>query len=126
MVTWRMPQLLVFVGGGAMSAVVDIGVMQLFLMNGANAFSATSVGFLAGLGVNYIYHSRVTFKNLTSAATIARFLCVVGINYLLTLMLVNMSIALFDMPLPGKIVSLPIVAVNGFFLSKHWVFKQCN
>jgi len=27
------------------------------------------------------------------------------------------------MALVGKIISLPIVAVNGFFLSKYWVFK---
>jgi len=27
------------------------------------------------------------------------------------------------LPLPGKLLSLPVVAVNGFFLSKHWIFK---
>jgi hypothetical protein len=25
--------------------------------------------------------------------------------------------------LPGKLVSLPLVAVNGFILSKYWTFR---
>lgn len=117
------PQFLVFVAGGGLSALVDIGLMQLLIMRGADAFLATSAGFVAGLTVNYAFHAKVTFKNVTSPATLVRFLCVVGINYGLTMALVALSLALVDMSLPGKLLSLPVVAVNGYFLSKHWIFK---
>jgi putative flippase GtrA len=73
--------------------------------------------------VNYAFHARVTFRNVTTLGTMTRFLCVVGMNYLITLGFVAASLALFQLPLPGKLISLPVVAVNGFFLSKHWIFK---
>jgi hypothetical protein len=33
------------------------------------------------------------------------------------------AVALAGMPLAGKIVSLPLVSLNGFLLSKFWIFK---
>ncbi|MFC5461346.1 GtrA family protein [Massilia niabensis] len=117
------PQFLVFVAGGALSALVDIGLLQLLVYNGVAPLAATSAGFLAGLCVNYAFHAKVTFKNVTTVRTLSRFLCVVGLNYLLTLGLVAVSVALVEQPLVGKLVSLPLVAMNGFFLSKHWIFK---
>jgi putative flippase GtrA len=117
------PQFVVFVAGGVLSTLVDIGVLQLLVANGIDPFVATTMGFLAGLGVNYAFHARVTFKNVTTLGTMTRFLCVVGMNYLITLGFVAASLALFQLPLLGKLISLPVVAVNGFFLSKHWIFK---
>jgi putative flippase GtrA len=117
------PQFLLFVAGGALSALVDIGLLQLLVMNKVEPFSATTYGFLAGLIVNYAFHAKVTFKNVTTLATFTRFLCVVGINYLITLACVASAVALFQWPLLGKLVSLPLVALNGFFLSKYWIFK---
>jgi putative flippase GtrA len=117
------PQFLVFVAGGGLSALVDIGLLQALIMNGTDAFLATSGGFIAGLCVNYAFHAKVTFKNVTSLGTLTRFLCVVGLNYLITLGLVGLALALAQQALVGKLLSLPVVAVNGFFLSKHWIFK---
>lgn len=117
------PQFGVFVLGGGLSAVVDIGLLQLLILQGVSVPVATTVGFFAGLCVNYAFHAKVTFKNVASVVTLRRFLCVVAINYLLTLGLVTASVALVDIALVGKIVSLPVVAVNGFFLSKYWIFK---
>jgi putative flippase GtrA len=121
----RLPgaQFLVFIAGGGLSALVDIGIMQLLIVNGVAPLAATTAGFAAGLCVNYAFHARVTFKNVTTLRTLSRFLCVVGLNYLLTLGLVAVSVALFQQALIGKLLSLPLVAVNGFFLSKHWIFK---
>jgi putative flippase GtrA len=121
----RLPgaQFLVFIAGGGLSALVDIGIMQLLILNGVAPLTAATAGFAAGLCVNYAFHARVTFKNVTTLRTLSRFLCVVGLNYLLTLGLVAVSVALFQQALIGKLLSLPLVAVNGFFLSKHWIFK---
>lgn len=117
-------QFAVFVAGGLLCAAVDICLMQLLLRAGAGAATAASAGFGAGLLVNYAFHSQVTFNASAGAAGFARYLCVVGINYLLTLGCVALGVHLIGMPLAGKLVSLPLVAVNGYLLGKHWIFKK--
>jgi putative flippase GtrA len=112
------------IAGGLLCAVVDIGVMQLLLRAGAHFTGATTAGFLAGLLVNYAFHSRVTFDAAASASSFARYLCVVGLNYLLTMGCVSLAVALAGMPLAGKIVSLPLVSVSGYLLSKFWIFRK--
>lgn len=119
---WRR-QFLVFVAGGVLSAAVDLGLMRLALQQGAAALPAASVGFVAGLAVNYLFHARVTFARLAARHTLPRYLCVVAANYGLTLLLVALAQALAGNPLAGKLISLPLVAANGFLLSKYWVFK---
>lgn len=118
---WR--QFAVFVTGGLLCALVDIGIMQALIAGGLHYASATTAGFAAGLLVNYTFHSRVTFEQAATPFSFIRFMCVVGINYLLTMASVALSVALIDQPLAGKIVALPLVALNGFLLSKYWIFK---
>lgn len=117
-------QFALFVGGGLLCAAVDVGLMQLLLQAGVGVPGATSAGFGAGLLVNYAFHSRVTFDAAADAASFARYLCVVGLNYLLTLGCVALGLRLAGMPLAGKLVSLPLVAVNGYVLGKYWIFKK--
>ena len=116
-------QFAVYVIGGVLCALVDIGLMQLLLSKGAPATAAASAGFVAGLLVNYAFHSRVTFSAEASPARFARFLCLVGINWLLTIACVALAQATLDSPLAGKILSLPLVAVNGYLLGRYWIFK---
>lgn len=116
-------QFFVFIAGGCLSALVDIGLMQLLITGGMAPLAAASTGFLAGLAVNFAFHARVTFHSLATPATFTRYLCVVALNYLLTIGMVALSMALVGSALAGKLASLPVVAVNGYFLSKHWIFK---
>jgi putative flippase GtrA len=117
-------QFATFLAGGLLCALVDIGVMQLLLNAGAHFTGATTAGFLAGLLVNYAFHSRVTFEATASSASFARYLCVVGLNYLLTMGCVSLAVSLAGMPLAGKIVSMPLVSVSGYLLSKFWIFRK--
>ena len=117
-------QFAVFVAGGLLSALVDIGLMQALISYGAHYASATTAGFAAGLLVNYAFHSRVTFSSPATAGNFARYLCVVGVNYLLTMGCVSLAVSLAGLPLLGKIVSLPLVAVNGYLLSRFWIFRK--
>jgi putative flippase GtrA len=112
-----------FVFGGVLCALVDIGLMQLLLHNGLHFASATTAGFLAGLLVNYAFHSRVTFDAAATPSSFARYLCVVGINYALTLGCVALAQTVAGMPLAGKLFSLPLVSINGYLLGKYWIFK---
>jgi putative flippase GtrA len=116
-------QFLVFVSGGALSALADIGLMHVLLRAGAGALAAASAGFALGLLVNYAFHAKITFKRLGGAGAVPRYLAVVAINYLLTLAMVALAQRWAGYPLAGKLASLPVVAINGYLLSKHWIFK---
>lgn len=115
---------LLYLAGGVASALVDIGIMQWLIGTSVAPLLAASVGFVAGLCVNYLFHSRLTFKNAARRnGSLPRYLSVVALNYLITLGLIAASLALFDQALPGKLLSLPLIAVNGYLLGKHWIFK---
>ncbi len=120
----RQRQFLVYLAGGCLCALIDIGIMQLLIACGVYFLFATSVGFAAGLLVNFAFHARLTFQSLATASSFARYLCVVAINYLLTVAAVSLSTWLVGMPLVGKIASLPVIAINGYLLGKHWIFKN--
>ncbi|MBP1206771.1 putative flippase GtrA [Duganella sp. 1411] len=121
--TFLTRQFLLYVGGGVLSALVDVGLMRLLLGAGAGLWTATSCGFVAGLMVNYAYHARLTFGHGGSGGALARYLCVVAGNYLLTLACVGAAQALASLPLAGKLLALPLVAAVGYVAGKHWIFK---
>lgn len=117
-------QYIVFIIGGALSAVIDIGAMQLLLAWNVNTIIATTVGFFVGVVVNYYYHALYTFQATTNPRAFVRFLTVIGINYSLTIACVYVAVEWSDAPaIVGKLVSLPLISVNGYFLSRYWVFK---
>lgn len=117
-------QFLVFILGGILCALLDVGTMQLLIEVGINPLVAATAGFLLGLTVNFLFHSRVTFTSTAAWNVLPRFLLVVALNYLLTIACVSLFIHLLGSALFGKIVSLPVVAINGFTLSRYWVFRS--
>jgi len=124
----RHRQFLVFVAGGVLCALLDIGVMQGLIAVGVGYAVATSGGFASGLLFNYAYHAKLTFRTAATSFNFVRFLCVVAVNYLLTMGCVALAVhtlplAVEAAALAGKLVSLPLVAINGFLLSKYWIFK---
>ena len=117
-------QFLIYLGGGLLSAAIDIAIMQLLIACGIGVIAATSAGFVCGLLINYAFHVTFTFKAPASARGFMRYMSVVAFNYLITIACVSLSMWLLTMPLPGKLVSLPIIAVNGYLLGKYWIFKS--
>lgn len=116
-------QFAVFVAVGLLCAAVDVGLLTTMTSLGSTPVTATTAGFFAGLVLNFVMHLRVTFAAPWSPAAARRYLTVVAINYGVTVAFVEASVSLLETPLPGKIASLPVIAVNGFLLSKHWVFR---
>jgi len=98
--------------------------MQLMMLAGFNYIAAITGGFIAGILVSFLFNASLTFRSTMDLPIFARFLTVVAINYLITLVFVFLSLSMLENVLAGKILSLPVVAVNGFLLSKHWVFKS--
>jgi putative flippase GtrA len=111
-----------FVTGGALSALVDVGLMQLLLVAGVHYALATSAGYLAAFQLNYAFHSRLTFAVGPTPPRTGRYLCVVALNYLLTLACVALAQPVLGNPLAGKLISLPLVTLTGYLLGKYWIF----
>lgn len=117
-------QFMTFIAGGLASAIIDVGIMQLMINTGINHIISTTTGFFIGFLFNYAFHANLTFKSVSSTPTVIRFVTVIGINYFITVLFVSLSDSILGNALTGKIASLPFVAVNGFILSKYWVFKK--
>ena len=97
--------------------------MQLLIWFGVYYLVATTLGFFVGLVANFLLHTHITFVADYSHGVLARFVSVVLINYCITLSMVYLFQMVVNLPLLGKLISLPLVAFNGFLLSKNWVYK---
>jgi putative flippase GtrA len=117
------PRFMVFVLVGVACAAIDVGLMVFLRWVGLHYLLATSLGFVAGFAVNFLLHSRITFRAQYTHGTLFRFMVVVVVNFLLSIFMVFVFQEWMNAALWGKLLSLPLVSVNGFFLSKHWVFR---
>lgn len=112
-----------YIMGGMLSAIVDVVAMQLLIFAGFIYLAATTCGYIFGLIVNFLFHSQLTFSSGMSRRTLIRFIVGVAVNYLNTLVFVYIAYSYLGSALVGKIASLPVVAITGFLLGKHWIFK---
>lgn len=116
-------QFLIFIAGGAICALLDIGAMQLLINYGGDPFIAATAGFCLGLIANFLFHAKLTFSSTTTLTSLSRFLSVVALNYVVTIAFIFLSLSFLENALLGKIASLPVIAINGFLLSRYWVFR---
>lgn len=116
-------QFIIYILVGVSSAVIDVGLMKLLTVSGLHYLLAANVGFVAGLSANFLMHSHLTFKASYSHGALARYLAIVLVNYLLTMLCIHIFHNWLGMPVLGKIISLPIISINGFLLSKYWIYK---
>lgn len=116
-------QFIIYILVGISSAVIDVGLMKLLTVSGMHYLLAANVGFVAGLSANFLMHSRLTFKTSYSHSALVRYISIVFVNYLITMLCIKIFHNWLDMPVLGKVISLPIISINGFLLSKYWVYK---
>lgn len=118
-----MRQFVLFIGVGLACAVIDVGLMQVLIVFNVHYAVAATAGFAVGLAANFLLHTRLTFSARYSHGVLVRFMFVVLANYFITILFVSRFHAWLDMAVLGKVLSLPLVAINGFFLSKRWVYR---
>ncbi|MDD2663768.1 MAG: GtrA family protein [Dechloromonas sp.] len=115
-----------FLAVGLLVTLIDLGLTYLIdRLTGQRALAVTT-GFAAGLAAGYLLHARISFAApLAPTRQIPRLLVTVGINYLLTLGIVEACARLFGWPtLSGKLISLPVVAASSYLLSRKWVYAE--
>jgi putative flippase GtrA len=116
-------QFALYLSVGIICALIDIGLMQVCMTFEVDPLIAATVGFLAGLAVNFLLHTRFTFQSRCSGLALSRYLAVVFANYCLTLLMVWLGETVSGAALFGKFASLPLVAAVGYMLCRCWVYR---
>jgi putative flippase GtrA len=110
---------------GVLSFIVDAGT--LFLTHGVLHMwlpLATTLAYAVAFTVNFTLNRLWTFGS-TAALTgqAARYIALTGLNYLITLLIVNGLAATGISYLLAKVVSTAIIAGINYFAYRHWVFR---
>ncbi|OOF42974.1 dTDP-glucose-4-keto-6-deoxy-D-glucose reductase [Rodentibacter rarus] len=118
-------QIIIFFIVGSSSALVDIGCLYVFnkILFWNNEISI-SLAFILGLIFNYFSHTYFTFQNKASVGNLIKYLILVLLNYVNTIVLMYLLIEFLDIDIiVAKVITLPIIAVTTFVISKIWVYK---
>ena len=119
-----MPKFLVYVIVGLLSAIIDLTALNILITLDTTQWLAVTIAFIAGFVFNVKAHALFTFASPLTSKSALKFTAVVAVNYLLTLLIIESLTALSCSLMTAKVVSLPIIAVSGYFLGRHWAFKD--
>ena len=86
-----------------------------------------SVAYLFSVITHFTTNQRLTFqsKKVDLRDQLPRYLVMVFINYLITLCIVHVVVALLHLsPYVGILGAISITVVSGYLMAKFWVFKK--
>ena len=119
-------QFVIFLFVGGSSALVDIGSLYLFnkILLWNNELSI-SLAFILGLVFNYFSHTYFTFQDKASIGNLIKYLILDLLNYINTIILMYLLTEFLDIDIIiAKVITLPVIAVTTFIISKIWVYKN--
>jgi putative flippase GtrA len=110
---------------GGLSLAVDAGL--LYLLHGRLGMwlpAATAVSFLAGFVVNFTLNRQWAFSSTGSLGRhFTRYVALVAVNLLVTVVLVQALTALGVPYLVAKVVTTAAVSIVNYVVSKKWIFS---
>ncbi|MEE8601101.1 GtrA family protein [Euzebya tangerina] len=116
-------KLVKFVVVGVSSAVIDLGLLvSLRELGGVSIPVATTIAFWTALLYNFSLNRAWSFGVAAVRAPFARYLTVVGLNYLLTLAIVTGGVSLGVPYVLAKIAAIGIGTLGTFVAYDRWVF----
>ena len=118
-----MPNFVVYVIVGSASAIIDLLTLGILLALNKPQWLAVTIAFVAGFGFNLKANARFTFVYPLTKKSSIRFMSVAAVNYFLTVVIIESLTAFSFSLITAKVVSLPITALSGYLLNKHWTFK---
>ncbi|GAA0542009.1 hypothetical protein GCM10010172_24300 [Paractinoplanes ferrugineus] len=109
---------------GGTSVVVDAGL--LWILHGVLGMwlsPATALAFLAGFVVNFGLNRQWAFASTGRLRhQLAKYLALVAVNLLITVLLVKALTALGVMYLIAKVFTTAILSTVNYFISRRWIF----
>lgn len=115
-----------YVVAGLLAYAVDTGTLYvLYHFAGFPLWLATTCGFWLSFVVNFTTQKYFTFGvRSDSPGQLARFLVVVGLNYVATLGIVTGLVAWGAAAVLAKTISVAILTVVNYFLYRFFVFRD--
>jgi len=109
---------------GVISAAIDVLTLWLLLAAQVQRVPAVALAMLAGMTANYALHRVYTFRTEQPLRlrSVVRYTAIVAGNYLLTLAIIEAGLRVGIGVMWGKILSLPVIAMTGFLLTRKFVF----
>jgi len=114
---------MVYVIVGSVSAIIDLLTLRILLGLNTPQWPAVTIAFIAGFVFNLKSHALFTFVSALTKKSALRFISVVGVNYLLTLTIIETLSNFSFTIITAKVISLPVIAISGYLLGRYWAFK---
>jgi len=110
---------------GILNTVVGSAVIVGLTANGVNVLAANAAGYAVGLGLSYLFNSRITFRGRGGNGTAVRFLIAFLLAFTVNMLVVLAADAYLALPdfLRG-ISGVPAYVVTFYLLSERWVFRR--
>jgi len=112
-------------GSSAVVSFVSFLILQRELAH-FNYQIPVTLSYIIAITFRFFCNRHITFKSTDSylASQVFRYLVMILINYILTIVTVHAVVQWFFLsPSLGMITSIVVTAFTGFALSKFWVYK---
>ena len=113
---------------GGITAAIYFGLLTVFLeILSFDYRVGVSIAYLAAVSFHFFANRRLTFRanHENPLQQVVRYLPMVALNYLLTVVIVTVSVEILGLtPYVGAAVAIVVTAGLGFIISKAWVFRK--
>ncbi len=121
-------QIFLFLGVGGATAVLYAALLFLFI----DAFHwpylvGVSLAYAISISFHFYFNREIAFKKSDAkvVSQVIKYVVVAGVNYFLTVLVVWFVVERFFFSVYlGIALSLVMTTLLGFFLFKHWVFRE--
>lgn len=109
---------------GLLSTALTLAIIYLLMTHGTTLLPANFLGYAAGITVNFLLNSGITFKKRVSLTSFFRFLLSCLIAYLVNLMVIVSILAFLpEKTFFSQLAGMVFYTLTNFFLNKHWAMK---
>lgn len=90
-----------------------------------NHIVAVSISYTIAAAFHFWFNRDITFKvkKYKNIKQIVKYIALLIINYLITVIILQISLLYTTFPYMGLIIAAGATAVTGYILSKFWIFK---
>ena len=115
--------------GATTAAIYFLVMLAVESLLGFDYKISVSVAYLLSTLFQFILNRRFTFGTVEGqlSSQAIRYLVMLGINYLLTIVTVVICVERFRLsPYAGVWIALVLTIPTGYFLSRYWIFKTLS
>jgi len=114
--------------GAATAAIYFSSLAVLLELFTINYRGAVTISYFLGVTFHFLTNKFVTFRNKESSGAVTqlfRYAFVVALNYVVTMMIVLLTVEkLHQPPYLGVLISVGVTVIMAYLLSKHWIFAR--